>query len=165
MVISYQLALMLIAVWQMKLLSAQNSMNTDFVSCVDQQEACECRGDADACQFELHIEDLQTFTSYKLQRDGDVITRGTPGEVYHLTGSGYLTSLDPATPGVMNRPCWTENEITDELRFGWMEWHLYLKLRLCPVDTFATSSEPTHLEHTGITHTLEHRGQMAYLVH
>ena len=66
----------------MLLIDAQGNRDVEVVECADQQEACECNSEADACQFQLHIEELQTFTSYKLENDGDVITRGTPGEIY-----------------------------------------------------------------------------------
>ena len=66
---------------------------SEVVDCFDQKDFCECNGIAKVCEFKLEIEELQTFTSYKI-RDNDLLTRGTPGDTYYLDATGY----HPAVP-------------------------------------------------------------------
>ena len=76
------------------------------VPCGAQQKVCECRQDANECEFTLIIEKLYTFTSYKLETDettGDYFAEtGTP---YYFNASG---SLKPSLNG--ETPCYTERE-------------------------------------------------------
>ena len=64
------------------------------VPCTHQQEACVCDESNVQCIFQLEIEELQTFTSYRITEDEEIITRGTPGDTYFLDQSGYNPSLD-----------------------------------------------------------------------
>ena len=105
----------------------QNSMadsDIDKVLCTDQQEACTCREDAQVCQFQLEIEELQTFVSYRIGVDGELITRGTPGDSYFVGQYGYQASLSNDTCTGMDPPpecgvntCWTGRTFTDEKTF------------------------------------------------
>ena len=98
--------------------------DTDEVLCTDQQETCTCREDAQVCQFRLEIEELQTFVSYRIGVDGELITRGTPGDSYFVGPAGYQASLSNATCTSMDRPpecgvdtCWTGRTFTNEQAF------------------------------------------------
>ena len=74
-------------------------IDRDTVACGVQQKVCECREDADECEFSLVIEQLQTFVSYEIERPvtfsgGQIgpsqeyrLEEGTP---YYLNASGYL---------------------------------------------------------------------------
>ena len=74
-------------------------IDRDVVQCGLQQRVCECREDADECEFSLVIEELQTFVSYKIKRPITFsssqigqsqeyrLEEGTP---YYLNASGYL---------------------------------------------------------------------------
>ncbi len=63
------------------------------VECLDQQEVCECPPGEDECEFTLTVEELQTFTTYVIE-NSDLLSRGTPGDVYFLNQTGY----HPAVP-------------------------------------------------------------------
>ena len=86
--------------------SSAQSVDRHVVPCGAQQTVCECRQDADECEFTLVVEKLQTFTSYELDVDkssGEYsVGAGTP---YYLNSSGYLS------PSVGSEsPCYTEQE-------------------------------------------------------
>jgi FtsP/CotA-like multicopper oxidase with cupredoxin domain len=99
--------------------------NIHNVLCRDQQEACVCNEDADVCQFQLKIEELQTFVSYRINdTDGELITRGTPGDAYFVGTSGYEASLPSSlcSRSRSDRPpecgrCWTDTTFTNEQTF------------------------------------------------
>ena len=70
------------------------AQDEDYVECKDQQEYCECDKNQPICKFRLEIEELQTFTSYKINtQDGDLMTRGTPGDIYFINESGIYPSV------------------------------------------------------------------------
>ena len=103
------------------------NQNVHIVPCRDQQEACVCNEEAKVCQFRLEIEELQTFVSYRISGvDGELITRGTPGDSYFFSASGYQASLDsslcevtddnPKLPPECGR-CWTAMTFTNERTF------------------------------------------------
>ena len=75
----------------------------DYVPCEDQQEACECDENLKSCRFRLEIEELQTFTSYRIQ-DGEIVTRGTPGDTYFFNEQGFNPSLDSTVCKVQRPP-------------------------------------------------------------
>ena len=101
------------------------NQNIHDVPCRDQQEACICNEEADVCQFQLEIEELQTFVSYRISGvDGELITRGTPGDSYFVGASGYQASLSSSlcSRSNPNRPpecgrCWTGMAFTNEQTF------------------------------------------------
>ena len=97
-------------------------VDIDIVECADQQEACKCRKTAEACQFRFVIEELQTFTSYKINEHGDVITRGArPGGTYHITQDGFLSSIGPSSENLMIPdlgPCWNNSALRSEIDFN-----------------------------------------------
>ena len=70
--------------------AAEDDIDTD---CPDQQEAYKCGKTATACRFELDVEVLQTFTTYKTNADGDIVSRGTPGDSYFITENEFLPSF------------------------------------------------------------------------
>ena len=97
------------------------------VPCTDQQEACTCNESAEVCQFRLEIEELQTFVSYRINGvDGELITRGTPGDSYFVGPSGYqaslssslcvVTDMNPKPPPECGG-CWTGMTFTNEQTF------------------------------------------------
>ncbi len=63
------------------------------VDCMHQQEKCVCNSTATECYFELEVEELQTFTSYMLNRQGAIVTRGTPGDTYYWEGNELTPSI------------------------------------------------------------------------
>ncbi len=69
------------------------------VPCIDQQEACTCDPTEAECEFQLDIEELQTFSSYVI-RDNDLLSRETPGDTYFLNETGY----HPAVPNNSDLP-------------------------------------------------------------
>ena len=73
---------------------------SEKVPCPDQQEACDCPVNFTTCEFELQIEELQTFTSYAKDQDGDLLIRGTPGTVYYIDRLGY----HPSVPSTSSSP-------------------------------------------------------------
>ena len=66
--------------------------NGGQVPCRYQQEACECKEDWTECEFELEIEELQTFTSYQL-RQGRMPVRGSGGATYYFNDMGEYESV------------------------------------------------------------------------
>lgn len=97
------------------------AQDEDYVECKDQQEYCECDKNQPICKFRLEIEELQTFTSYKINtQDGDLMTHGTPGDIYFINESGIY----PSVSGVPREApeygsCW-EDYINSIDQFGKM---------------------------------------------
>ena len=99
--------------------AAEDDVDTDIVDCPDQQEACKCRKTAKACQFRLDIEELQTFTSYKTNKDGDIVSRGTPGDTYFITENGFIPSIGTTNEMIPELgPCWSNNTLRSETDFS-----------------------------------------------
>lgn len=109
------LALCVIAVTR----AAEDDIDIDIVDCPDQQEACKCRKSAMACQFRLDIEELQTFTSYKINADGDIVSRGTPGDTYFISENGFVSSIPPTDEMIPEiGPCWNNSTLRSETDFS-----------------------------------------------
>ena len=106
---------------QLNLVTAQGndgSVDTDVVDCCDQQEACICREPAKACQFQLDIEELQTLTGYKMNVDGKLVSRGTPGDTYYITPNGYSASIPSSSAMIPERgPCWNSATLGSDADF------------------------------------------------
>lgn len=84
------------------------------VDCPDQQEVCECGASETECEFTLTIEELQTFTSYVINNN-DLVSRGPPGDVYYLDGSGY----NSAKPNEEGGKCYImTSELVYDQQFG-----------------------------------------------
>ena len=99
--------------------AAEDDIDTDVVDCPDQQEACKCRKTAMACQFRLDIEELQTFTSYKTNADGDIVSRGTPGDTYFMTEKGFVPSIGPTSEMIPEQgPCWNDSTLRSDTDFN-----------------------------------------------
>ena len=66
----------LLAVCTLFLLSSfvQGQPGRHYVTCAHQQEKCVCKSSATEC---FDVEKLQTFTSYTLGTQGEIVTRGT----------------------------------------------------------------------------------------
>ncbi len=73
---------LLLGIFALLALSGFVHSQRDNVECEHQREECVCDSNAKECYFELEVEELQTFTSYFLDRDGAVVTRRTPGDTY-----------------------------------------------------------------------------------
>ena len=112
----------LFALWQLHIVTAQgDDDDIDIVDCPDQQEACTCRKTATACQFRLDIEELQTFTSYRINVNGDLVSRGTPGDTYYITQNGYAASIPSTSSVVPERgPCWNGSILTTDADYNGM---------------------------------------------
>lgn len=114
------------ALWQSHIIiiNAQDeTINTDIVDCPDQQEACTCRKNAAACQFRLNIEELQTFTSYRMNADGELVSRGTPGDTYYIASNGYASSIVNSSEVSMAPElgmCRNDNILTTDANFTQM---------------------------------------------
>jgi len=69
--------------------AASSSVDVDrhVVPCGLREKVCQCREDADECEFTLIVEDLHTFVSYQLNDDGTRFGLGTP---YYFNATGYL---------------------------------------------------------------------------
>ena len=74
------------------LAAALPEANGGRVPCRYQQEVCECNEDWRECEFELEIEELQTFTSYHL-REGRIPVRGSGGATYYFNNMGEYVSV------------------------------------------------------------------------
>lgn len=87
------------------------------VYCPDGQKYCECPAGNEICKFVLNVEEIQTFTSYKFQKEYEpflfmvmprVKTQGgmrtTAGDTYYVDSRGYVPSLPPYSPENKNRP-------------------------------------------------------------
>ena len=66
--------------------------NGERVPCRYQQEVCECNEGWRECEFELEIEELQTFTSYQL-REERMPVRGSGGATYYFNDRGEYVSV------------------------------------------------------------------------
>ena len=110
------------ALGQLHTVTAQgDDVDIDIVDCPDQQEACICRKTAKACQFRLDIEELQTFTSYKINVNGDLVSRGTPGDTYYITQDGYAASIPSTSSELPERgPCWNGSILTTDADYKGM---------------------------------------------
>ena len=72
-------------------LAAVHVVQSEVVSCPDQQESCTCSRTATECEFTLKVELRQAFVSYeKNPTNGDLLFDAA---VYSLNGSGYQPSL------------------------------------------------------------------------
>ena len=95
-----------------------NSIDIDIVPCSDQQEACICKENAKSCQFRLDIEELQTLTSYKMNIDGELVSRGTLGDTYYITPTGYSASIPSSCAMIPERgPCWNSTDLGSDADF------------------------------------------------
>ena len=91
---------------------------SEEVECLDQQEACECDDTYTSCEFELQIEELQTFTSYAKDQNENLLVRGTPGDVYFLDSTGYHPSVRPdSNSPERNGSCYLQGSIINETDF------------------------------------------------
>lgn len=81
-----------------------SQIDRDYVLCDLQRKVCECREDADECDFTLNIEELQTFTSYEFEtaipaystdteRREAVKFREEDGSSYYFNATGHLNPL------------------------------------------------------------------------
>ena len=84
--------------------------NGERVPCRYQQEACECNEDWRECEFELEIEELQTFTSYQLQ-EGRMPVRGSGGATYYFNDRGEYVSVREDAGSCYITPPFTSEEI------------------------------------------------------
>lgn len=84
------------------------TLEPDRVDCPDRKKSCECKSTYKACKFILTVEELQTFTSYKLVEEyyeflqlyqmrvrSKGTMRTTAGDTYYLNGRGYVPTLPP----------------------------------------------------------------------
>lgn len=85
--------------------SAIELSDAEQVSCSDQQEVCTCPQNFRSCDFTLKVETLNSFTSYRLNDTGELITAQL-GTKYTLDRSGY----SPVTTGT---PCSIPGPFTD----------------------------------------------------
>ena len=94
---------------QTRLANADESV--DEVVCKDQQPTCECDSTKPICHFQLQIEELQTFASYKIRDDGEEKTRGIAGDTYYYSSTGFITALPrPKQKYVLEYgDCWNES--------------------------------------------------------
>ena len=81
------------------------TIDRDYVQCDVQRCVCECREEADECDFTLVIEELQTFTSYTVEEGNPVYSnpieqreafkfREEEGNSYYFNASGHLKPLN-----------------------------------------------------------------------
>ena len=111
-------ALLTVIVSVQLVLPAEGQDDVHIVECSDQQESCSCIKTATACQFKLDIEELQTFTSYKINSNRDIVSRGTPGDTYYMTLNGYNTSIPTSSQDVPERgPCWNGTGLKNDAGF------------------------------------------------
>ena len=80
------------------------TIDRDYVQCDVQQKVCECRAEADECDFILIIEELQTFTSYTIGEGNpnylndiggreSIKYREEDGSSYYFNSTGHLSPL------------------------------------------------------------------------
>ncbi len=79
------------------------------VTCRQQQEVCMCDKNETECEFNLTVEELQTFTSYEIVDDIE-LTKGIAGSTYFANSSdGYIPTIPPDMTDMPifgpNRPC------------------------------------------------------------
>ena len=84
------------------------STGSTYIECKSQQEACICDEDQTECHFQLKIEEVQTFTSYRYRDNGELLIRGFAGNSYYLDSTGIHSSLPPPFQFSYG-PCWSEN--------------------------------------------------------
>ena len=92
-------------------------IDRDNVRCDLQQKVCECRENADECEFTLVIEKIQTFTSYTIEEvDNDLVGvmnfRGDDGSSYYFNDTGHLNPLNTDSDHV----CVANNENFDSIK-------------------------------------------------
>ena len=74
------------------LAAALPKCSSERVPCEYQRQVCECLEAWTECEFELEIEELQTFTSYQL-RQGQMPVRGSGGATYYFNDMGQYVSV------------------------------------------------------------------------
>ena len=85
-------------------LATPQTIDRDYVQCDLQRRVCECRADADECDFTLVIEELQTFTSYAIEEGSPVYSSETErrespkyreeeGNSYYFNSTGHFNPL------------------------------------------------------------------------
>lgn len=76
-----------------------------IITCKSQQEACTCDENRNECHFQLKVERVQTFTSYKYrENEGELLVRGYAGATYYVNNTG----IHPSIPG-FRVPCYIDN--------------------------------------------------------
>lgn len=95
------------------------SSNNEYypVDCPDGKKYCECPWYVTNCRFILHVEEIQTFTSYKFQEVYEPFLsqttlrlkttgsmRTTAGDTYYLNSQGYVPSLPLYSSENGNKP-------------------------------------------------------------
>ena len=65
-----------------------SGLSIDHVECGYEQPYCQCREDADVCEFELELERRVTFTRYIV--DEEINARGVEGTIYFFNETGGL---------------------------------------------------------------------------
>ena len=93
-------------------------LSAERVPCKDQQKVCECGDKQQECEFTLRIEELQTFTSYKMDNSSGEFSRGTPGNVYYLNESGYHPASAPNQDTVDKRCIINNRRLVDDNDFS-----------------------------------------------
>ena len=104
-------------------LAVAQGADRDYVVCDIQRKVCECRVDADECDFTLVIEELQTFTSYTIEeaipvystdqeRREAVRFREEEGNSYYFNANGTLNPLFNDNEHI----CITTNEDFDSVQ-------------------------------------------------
>lgn len=72
-------------------------VSSEVVECgLEQDEVCECSKGEDVCEFvQLRVDELQTFTSYKIEGEpGSINTnRGLAGSNYYMDAQGFQQLL------------------------------------------------------------------------
>lgn len=107
----------ILAVLILSFLKTSSSQGPYNVECKDQQEVCYCNETFGVCYFRLKVEELQTFTSYKInEEDGELLTRGISGNTFYLNRTGFTPSLPAPRQSEIREygPCWAENVSTLE---------------------------------------------------
>ena len=64
--------------------------------CGTKERVCECDPQAEVCEFTLEIEELQTFTSYKLPKNPAQVIPRLGGATYYLSRGKYIRSRSVA---------------------------------------------------------------------
>lgn len=60
-------------------------------------EVCECESTAEVCIFNLEIDEIRTFTSYRkfpVEAGDGIFVRGTQGVIYEITSKGEIKPLE-----------------------------------------------------------------------
>jgi FtsP/CotA-like multicopper oxidase with cupredoxin domain len=77
--------------------SNHNQHDVDTPSCGYSKPFCECRSTALVCIFNLEIDEIRTFTSYRKHRIAEgvgMFTRGVQGVIYHIENDGEARPLE-----------------------------------------------------------------------